>query len=118
MSLETLLFASLSSLVDRRVYRDLAPEKMTTLPRITFQQVGGASVNFLDSSTIPSKNNARMQINCWHDQRDACNALAREVANTLRAVAALHTTVLNEPIAVYEEKTRLYGTIQDFSFWV
>ena len=49
--------------------------------------------------------------------RDSAAALSRSVEDTLRAYTALQTTVLDEPTAVYEQDTRLYGTRQDFSFW-
>lgn len=117
MSVESSIFAALKSLVSNRVYRDIAPPTVTDLPRITFQQVGGSSINFVDSATIPSKHNSRVQINVWHSRRDEANALAILVADTLRAYTALNTTVLSEHVAVYEEETKLYGTIQDFSFW-
>lgn len=117
MTIETAIYAALKSLVNNRVYRDLAPQTVTDLPRITFQQVGGAAVNFLEGAPVPSKKNSRIQINVWAERRDDANALARQVADALRAVPALHTTVLGEFIAVYEPDTFLYGTIQDFSFW-
>ena len=116
MSLETSLYSALKGLVANRVYRDVAPQKITTLPRITFQQVGGSSVNFIDGG-VPSKKNARVQVNVWHRSRDEAVQLAREVEDTLRGVTALHTTVLGAPVAIYEEETELYGTMQDFSFW-
>lgn len=117
MSVETLIYSALKNLASNRVYRDIAPPTVTALPRITFQQVGGEAINFLDAATVPSKKHARFQVNCWDDRRDDAMALAREVEDTLRAVSALHTTVLGAAVAVYEEDTRLYGAMQDFSFW-
>jgi hypothetical protein len=49
--------------------------------------------------------------------RDSAAALSRSVEDALRAYTALQTTVLDEPTALYEQDTRLYGTRQDFSFW-
>jgi len=116
MTVEADIFAALKDLVGNRVYRDLAPDKVTTLPRITFQQVGGGAVNFLDP-TVPSKKNGRFQVNCWDGDRDAVAGLSRQVEDALRVASGLQTTVLGEPIAVFEQETMLYGTIQDFSFW-
>ena len=116
MTVEADLFTALKGLVSNHVYRDIAPADVTALPRITFQQVGGTSVNFVDQ-TAPSKRNCRMQVNVWDATRDTANALARAVEDALRAASALQTTVLGEFVAVYEEETRLYGTQQDFSFW-
>jgi hypothetical protein len=117
MSVEDSIFAALKTLVADRVYRDVAPQTVTALPRITFQQVGGAPVNFVDATTLPDKKNARFQVNVWAADRDSAAALSRSVEDTLRAYTALQTTVLDEPTAVYEQDTRLYGTRQDFSFW-
>lgn len=117
MSVETLIYTALKSLVSNRVYRDLAPKTaVATLPRITFQQIGGRAVNFLEGGT-PSKKNAVVQINCWDDRRDDVMALARDVEDALRSAAGLQATVLGAAIAVYEQDTGLYGSMQDFSFW-
>jgi len=116
MSIENDIFATLKTLVSNRVYRDIAPQTVTALPRITFQQVGGNAVNFVDP-TVPSKKNGRFQINVWAADRDSAMALSRQVEDTLRVATALQTTVLNAAVAIYEEDTKLYGTIQDFSFW-
>jgi len=114
MSVETQIYTALKGLVSNRVYRDIAPADVGDLPRITFQQVGGQANNFL-SGDKPSKKWARMQLNCWATRRDDVMALARLVEDTLRATTALGTTVLGAPIAVYEQDTKLYGSIQDFS---
>ncbi|MBI4291324.1 MAG: DUF3168 domain-containing protein [Betaproteobacteria bacterium] len=116
MTVETDIFTALKALVSSRVYRDIAPANVTTLPRITFQQVGGLGVNFVDP-TVPSKKNCRMQINVWHSSRDEATELARQVEDALRAYTALQTTVLGSFVSVYEPDTGLYGTMQDFSFW-
>lgn len=115
MSVETQIYTALKNLVSNRVYRDIAPPEVTTLPRITFQQVGGDAINFL-SGDRPSKKWARVQVNVWGSRRDDVMALARQVEDTLRGTVALGTTVMGAPIAVYENDTRLYGSHQDFSF--
>jgi Protein of unknown function (DUF3168) len=116
VSVEASIYTALKSLVNNRVYRDIAPQTVIALPRITFQQVGGDAVNFLDP-TVPSKKNARFQVNCWGERRDDVMALARDVEDTLRAYTVLQATVLGAPVALYEEETRLYGAMQDYSFW-
>lgn len=117
MSVEAQIFAALSALVGGRVYRDVAPQTVTALPRITFQQVGGRAINFVDGSTVPDKKNARFQINVWAYDRDSAAALSRSVEDALRTYAALQTTVLDAPVGLYEQETGLYGTRQDFSLW-
>jgi len=120
VAVETLIYGTLRALVNDRVYRDVAKEVTpgTTdhLPRITFQQIGGEAVNFLDSG-IPSKRNEHFQINVWGTRRDDVMAVARLAEEALRAELALATTVLGSAVAIYEEDTRLYGSRQDFSFW-
>lgn len=116
MTVETDIFAALKALVSNRVYRDIAPQTVTALPRITFQQVGGDAVNFVES-TVPSSKNARFQVNCWAATRDAAATLSRQVEDALRVSVALQATVLGAPVAEYEEETKLFGTRQDFSFW-
>lgn len=115
MSVESIIYEALRALVNDRVYPDVAPEE-TPRPYITYQQVGGNSVNFVDP-TIPSKKNGRWQINLWSDSRLEAAALSRIVEDTLRATVELQTTVLGAPIARYDEETKLRGTMQDFSFW-
>ena len=115
MSVEATIFNALKHLVANRVYPDMAPESISR-PYITFQQVGGRSVNFL-SGDLPDKRNSRFQINVWADSRLDAARVAKQVDDTLRQVNALQTTVLSEPIATVEPETRLYGTRQDVSFW-
>jgi hypothetical protein len=115
MTVEDQIFDALKGLVSNRVYPDVA-RGVVARPYITYQQIGGEGINFVDP-TIPSKKHGRFQINVWADTRPAAAALARQIEDTLRVTTALQTTVLGAPIAVYEPDTDLYGTIQDFSFW-
>lgn len=120
MSVETLVYGALKNLVSNMVFRDIAPEKdpagnPTPLPRITFQQVGGQSINFLEGGPVGIRA-PRVQVNVWHTSRDAANALAIQVEEALRATAALKTEVLGDFVAVYETETKRFGTHQDFRF--
>ncbi len=114
--MEQLVYAALRGLVNDRVYPDLADEPPER-PYITYQQVGGEAINFVDAATLPGTSNARVQVNVWADTRPVASALARQVENALRAVAGLQTTVLGAAVALYEPETKLRGTMQDFSFW-
>jgi hypothetical protein len=116
MSVESEVFNALKGLVSNRVFPDVAPD-LTPRPYITYQQVGGEAVNFLDHTLAPSKTNSRIQVNVWADTRAQAAALAKQVEDALRATVALQTTVIGEAIAIYEDDTKLRGTIQDFSFW-
>lgn len=120
MSVERLIFDALKGLVatgavTARVYPDIAPEQ-TPLPYITYQNVGGDSINFLNQST-PSKRCYRFQVNVWADTRQAASALSFQVEDALRLCDALDTTVLGAPISLYEPEVMLRGTRQDFQVW-
>jgi hypothetical protein len=115
MSVEGTIRTVLGPLVEDRVYPDIGPEGVAT-PYITYQQVGGEPVNFIDP-TIPSLKNGRFQINVWGDSRLGVMNLARQVEDALRVATELNPTVLTGVIAAYEDETGLRGSMQDFSFW-
>lgn len=113
MSLESSLFSALRTLVADRVYPDAAPDGVVA-PYITYQQVGGQAVNFVEATPV-GKRNARMQIMCWADRRTAAADLARSAEDTL--MTALQASALGAMTALHEPDLRLYGTLQDFSIW-
>jgi hypothetical protein len=116
MSIESLIVTTLTGFVSGRVYPDIAPQGMTALPRITYQQVGGQGLNFLEAAPV-GKKNGRFQINVWGATRLQVAALARQVEDALKSEKTLYTTILGAPIGIYEPDTKLYGAMQDFSFW-
>ena len=109
-----MIFDTLKGLVSNRVYPDVAPD-LVTKPYMTYQQVGGLSVNFLDP-TVPGKKRSRFQINVWGDTRAQVATLAAQVEDALRVVPSMQTVVEGAPIGVYEPDTKLRGTMQDFAF--
>ena len=115
MSVETDIFAALGPLVSNRVYPDTAPS-IVTKPYITYQQVGGRSVSFLESA-VPSRRNGRFQINVWGVSRAEVSVLARTVSDTMVTITTLRATPLGEPVADYVDMVKLYGTSQDFGIW-
>ena len=115
MSIETLIYDALRALVDDRVYPDIAPDDCDR-PYITYQQVGGRAINFIDP-TVPGKRNARVQINVWADTRLEVSTLAGAIENALRAEEALQTSVLGAAVSEYDMETKLRGSRQDFSVW-
>lgn len=98
-----------------RVFPDVAPLD-TARPYVTFQQVGGVAVGFVDP-LLPSKKNGRFQINCWADTRIDAAALALQIENAFLGSAAMQANPVGGPVAVYEPDRQLYGTHQDFSVW-
>ena len=87
------------------------------VPYITWQQVGGTPVNFLDTATLPSKANGRFQINTWAATRAEALTLAKQVENAVRATTSLQPAVLSQPVATTDEETGRKGYRQDFSLW-
>lgn len=114
MSIEADLQAVLSPLVAGEVYPDVGIEPQ--IPYITYQQVGGESVTFMEA-TVPSKKNGRFQVNVWAATRLAASALMRQASDAIVTAAAMQSTPLGEPVATYDEETKLYGARQDFSLW-
>lgn len=116
MSLESSLFDTLKTLVGNRFYPDVAPLGAAR-PYATYQQVGGVAPIFL--SGVPSKRNARMQINFWSLTRAEANSLALQAESALEAATTLsfQAKPLGAFVAEQEEETKLFGTRQDFSIW-
>jgi hypothetical protein len=112
--LEANLFNAMTALVAARVYPDIAPENTPT-PYITYQQVGGKPVNFLGAE-YSDKKNARIQINVWDTTRIGVAILTRLIENAMVA-APLYGLIEGGVVASYEPELKLYGAMQDFSFW-
>lgn len=114
MSIETDLTALLSPLVAGEVYPDVGVEP--TLPYITYQQVGGESLAFLER-TVPSKRNGRFRVRTWATTRVQTSALMRQVHDALITAAVFQVAALGEQLADYDEETKRFGSLQDFSIW-
>jgi hypothetical protein len=115
MTVESDLYAALAPMFGNRVYPDTAPDNAAA-PYMTYQQVGGKSVSFLESGVV-GKRNGLFQINIWGKTRMDVAALSRAVSDALVTNTALRATPMGEPIAEYEELVNLYGASQDFSIW-
>lgn len=115
MTIESNLRDALKALVGNRVFPDVAPLS-TARPYITFQQVGGQAAAFMEGGVV-GKRNARFQVNCWADDRQAAADLARSVEDTLVTDAVVRAQPLGAMAAQHEQETRNFGTRQDFSVW-
>jgi hypothetical protein len=114
MSLETELLAVLKT-VCPRVFPDVAPVS-TTKPFVTYQQVGGEALTYLERAT-PDKVNALMQINVYAATRTEANNTARQIEQALTAATTLNAKPDGALVALYEEDTEIRGARQDFSIW-
>lgn len=98
-----------------RVFPDVAPSG-TTLPYVTWQGIGGESINTL-SNEPADKRNTLMQVNVWSSTRLQALQMAREIEDAMRASAAFVASPLGEPLSTYEPDVPVYGTLQRFSIW-
>jgi hypothetical protein len=114
MSLESQVLAVLKGACPR-VFPDVAPVS-TTLPFVTYQQVGGYAPTFLERAS-PSKQNAFVQVNVYAKTRPEANALARQIEEALTAAASVQAMPMSALTALYDEDTEIRGTRQDFSVW-
>lgn len=115
MTVEADLKTLLAPLVSGRVYPDLAPLGAAR-PCITYQQVGGESVSFVERA-LPSKENARMQVNVWADTRADAKAIIKLAEAALITAATMQVEAIGASQATYEPDTKVYGAMQDFSVW-
>lgn len=114
MTIEADLFALLQAQCPR-TYPDVAPVA-TAMPYVTYQAIGGQSVNPLGRE-LPAKRNTMVQINVWADSRMACNALMRQIEDALRLTTVFTARPQAEPISDYDDDMQRYGAMQDFTIW-
>lgn len=116
MSVEDDIYFALKGLVGGRVERDVAPVGIAK-PYITFQQVGGVPLNFLEP-VLPSKRNGIFRVYCWDTTRDSASALGRQVEKLLVESSVLLATTASGLVAIPREPdTGLFGTWQHFDIW-
>lgn len=117
--------ATITAVVDLRVYPDILPQD-TTLPAITYQQIGGFRGQVMDG--VDGMVNARYQINCWDDTYEGARYLANVVNAVLNSFSGVVGTVkifsmvfelegdiLN--MSENTEVTKTYGKRLDFRIW-
>lgn len=114
MTIEASLYTALVA-VTPRVFPDFAPVE-TTRPYVTYQQIGGTSVNFVNQELADNKN-GEFQINVWSDTRIEAAALMLEIEEALRAASSFVAQPLSEPVADYDADVPVYGARQDWTIW-
>ena len=115
MTVEADIYTALKTLVANRVFPDMAP-LTTTKPYITYSQIGGESVSFLDNS-VSSRQNGRFQFNIWGESRASCSALMLLVESALVASTVFQAKPVSAPASTYDNDMFIYGSMQDFSIW-
>lgn len=115
MTVEADIFNLLKGMVANRCYPDEAPEGVAR-PYITYQQVGGRPLVYLERA-VPSKKNGRFQISVWADTRSASASLGLQVEAALITATAFQAEAIGAPLATKDEDTGYRGSLQDFSIW-
>lgn len=112
---EAQLKTALESVISNGAYPYVAPAG-TPRPYAVWQQVGGVAVNFLEAAASDKKN-ARIQIKVYSDTATEAMTLMRQLEGVMVA-SPLYGYVIGAAIGLYDEETKLYGAMQDFSFWM
>lgn len=115
MTVESDLYDTLKGLVSNRAFPDFAPVA-TVRPYITYQQVGGEAIGFMERA-MPSKKNGLYQVNVWGDNRAQCAALILQVEQALVTATVFQATAERAPISEFDADVPVYGAHQDFSIW-
>lgn len=114
MTLEEKLHFELAA-VCPRVFPDFAPTE-TERPYVTFQQVGGEVVQCLDN-TVPSKENASMQVNVWSDSRKEAKAVILAIEARLLATTTIQVASQAAAVSDFDADMERYCSRQDFDIW-
>lgn len=115
MTIESEIFETLRGLVGNRCFPDFAPVK-TQRPYITYQQIGGNALNFVDNS-LPSKKHGMFQVNVWADTRASASLIALQVESAMATATSFQSSAMNAPIGDFDADIPVYGSRQDFSVW-
>lgn len=114
MMLEEQLVALMRPLCPR-VHPDFAPTN-TLRPYVTFQQVGGVALDFVDT-TVPSKENAEVQVNVWASTRKEAKTLMKQIEVALIQATAIDARPVSACASDFDADMEVYGSRQDFSIW-
>lgn len=98
-----------------RVFPDFAPVD-TPRPYVTYQQIGGESLTFLEA-TIASKKNGVFQVSIWSNTRAEAMSLALLIEAAMINATAFQATPEGAPISDFDADVPVYGARQDFSIW-
>lgn len=114
MSLESDLYTVISA-VCPRAFPDFAPTT-TTRPYVTYQQIGGAVINYL-SREAPDKRNARMQVNVWSSTRASAVTTMQALEDAIRASTLFQAEPESAMVADFDADFPVYSARQDFTIW-
>ena len=115
MTVEADIYNALKTLVANRAFPDIAPLS-TAKPYITYSQVGGESLAYLENA-VPSKQNGRFQINVWASTRASASSLMLQVEAAMVQASMFNARPLDAPSSAYDNDMLTYSSMQDFSIW-
>lgn len=114
MSLEEKLTLALKAICPR-AFPDFAPTD-TLRPYITWQQIGGETIDIIDN-TVPSKENAQVQINVWSDTRVEAKAMILQIEAAMIVSTAFQARAISACASDADPDTGRRCSRQDFSIW-
>lgn len=114
MSFEATITARLRALCGGRAWPDLRlPTVDQALPFVTWQQVGGDALWFLEGGH-PGARVPRIMVHVWGSSRLTVNELMRAIEVDLLG-PPLRANAIGALTALYEPVQKLFGARQDFS---
>lgn len=114
MTLEEKLVALLLPICPR-TFPDFAPPD-TARPYVTWQQIGGETVDFSDNA-VPSKENALVQINVWSDRRSEAKDIIKQIESALIGAIAFDARPTAAAASDADPDMARYCSRQDFAVW-
>lgn len=115
MTVEADIYTLLKGLVGNRVYPDAAPFD-TVRPFITYSQVGGEAINYVDD-LVPNLKNGKFEVYVWSNTRAEVASLALQVEAAFITATAFQSRPATGPRAEHDPDLKLYGSQQDFEVW-
>lgn len=98
-----------------RTFPDIAPTD-TPRPYVIWHQIGGQAINFIDN-TLPSKENAEIQIGVWSDSRAEAKAKIKEIEAALTASTGFQARAIAASASDADPDTGRRCARQDWSIW-
>lgn len=114
MTLEEKLVVLLKAICPR-TFPDFAPTE-TARPYVTWQQIGGDVVEFIDNAA-PSQENALIQINVWSDRRAEAKDLIKQIEVSLIEAVVFQARPSGAAASDADPDMARYCSRQDFSIW-
>lgn len=110
------LYAVLAAVCPRVYVQGTVPAGVVR-PYVTYFQIAGQSVNYVDDA-IPDIKNGAQQVCVWAERQTEADALMKQIEDAIRTAATIQGRPLSEAIdAPYEPDTKLCGSIQRFDIW-